>query len=156
MRLLRIKLEQLRQFRQPFELSGLEPGLNLFTGPNEAGKSTVVRAIRAAFFERHRSTSVDDLLPWGEPSATPTVELDFAVGDQAFSLRKNFLNKKRCELKAGTRQLDGEEAEQHLAELLGFEFPGRGASKPEHWGIPGLLWIEQGAGQDIAESVGNA
>ena len=46
MKLLRIKVEQLRQFRQPFELSGLMPGLNLFTGPNEAGKSTVVRAIR--------------------------------------------------------------------------------------------------------------
>lgn len=156
MRLLRIKLDQLRQFRKPFELSGLEPGLNLFTGPNEAGKSTVVRAIRAAFFERHRSTSVDDLLPWGEPTATPTIELDFAVGAQQLSLRKCFLNKKRCELKAGSKQFDGEEAEQFLSELLGFEFPGRGASKPEHWGIPGLLWIDQGAGQDIADSVGNA
>lgn len=156
MRLLRIKLDQLRQFRHPFEISGLESGLNLFTGPNEAGKSTVVRAIRAAFFERHRSTSVDDLLPWGEPSATPTVELDFEVGDQMLSLKKSFLNKKRCELKVGGRQFDGEDAEQYLAELLGFEFPGRGASRPEHWGIPGLLWIEQGAGQEIVESVGNA
>jgi DNA repair exonuclease SbcCD ATPase subunit len=156
MRLSRIKLDQVRQFRHPFEISGLEPGLNLFTGPNEAGKSTVVRAIRAAFFERHRSTSVDDLLPWGEPSATPTVELDFEVGDQKLSLKKSFLNKKRCELKVGGRQLDGEDAEQYLAELLGFEFSGRGASRPEHWGIPGLLWIEQGAGQEIVDSVGNA
>ena len=74
MQLQRIRVEQLRQFRQPFELAGLDPGLNLLAGPNEAGKSTLVRAIRAAFFERVRSTSMDDLLPWGEPSAAPSVE----------------------------------------------------------------------------------
>lgn len=156
MKLTKIKLEHVRQFRAPFELANLSTGLNLFTGPNEAGKSTVVRAIRAAFFERYKTTSVDDLLPWGDSSATPTVELDFEVGSQAFHLRKCFLNKKRCELKAGDKQYDGEDAEQYLADLLGFEFAGKGSSKPEHWGIPGLLWIEQGAGQEIADSVGNA
>ncbi len=156
MRLQRLRVEQLRQFRQPFELAGLAPGLNLFAGPNEAGKSTLVRAIRAAFFERHRSASVDDLLPWGEPSAAPTVELDFSVGGADYRLRKSFMHRKRCELQAGAQQLDGEEAEQHLAELLGFRFAGKGASRPEHWGIPGLLWIEQGGAQDITEPVGNA
>ena len=144
MRLHRLKIEQLRQFRQPFELTGFEPGLNLFTGPNEAGKSTLVRAIRSAFFERHRSASVDDLLPWGEPSAAPSVELDFSIGATDYRLRKSFMHRKRCELKVGSKDLDGEDAEQHLAELLGFRFAGKGASRPEHWGIPGLLWIEQG------------
>ena len=156
MRLHRLKVEQLRQFRQAFELAGLEPGLNLFAGPNEAGKSTLVRAIRAAFFERHRSTSVDDLLPWGDFSAAPSVELDFSIGSTDYRLRKSFMHRKRCELKVGTKNLDGEDAEQHLAELLGFRFAGKGASRPEHWGIPGLLWIEQGSAQDITESVGNA
>ena len=156
MRVHRLKIEQLRQFRQPFELAGLEPGLNLFSGPNEAGKSTLVRAIRAAFFERHRSVSVDDLLPWGEPSAAPSVELDFTIGTTDYRLRKSFMHRKRCELKVGAKELDGEDAEQHLAELLGFRFAGKGASRPEHWGIPGLLWIEQGSAQDIIESVGNA
>lgn len=156
MRLHRLKIEQLRQFRQPFELTGLEPGLNLFAGPNEAGKSTLVRAIRAAFFERHRSASVDDLLPRGEPSAAPCVELDFSIGATDYQLRKSFMHRKRCELKVGSKDLDGEDAEQHLAELLGFRFAGKGASRPEHWGIPGLLWIEQGSAQDITESVGNA
>ena len=156
MRVHRLKIEQLRQFRQPFELVGLEPGLNLFSGPNEAGKSTIVRAIRAAFFERHRSVSVDDLLPWGEPLAAPSVELDFTIGTTDYRLRKSFMHRKRCELKVGNKDLDGEDAEQHLAELLGFRFAGKGASRPEHWGIPGLLWIEQGSAQDIIESVGNA
>lgn len=156
MKLTRIRIEQVRQFRKPFELAGLDPGLNLFTGPNEAGKSTVVRAIRAAFFERHRSSSVDDLVPYGESVASPTVEIDFDIGAEHHRLRKTFLQRKRCELTIGTRQLDGEDAEQHLARLLGYEFSSRGASKAEHWGIPGLLWIEQGAGQDIKAAVGHA
>jgi chromosome segregation ATPase len=156
MRLQRLKVEQLRQFRAPFELDGIEPGLNLFVGENEAGKSTLVRAIRAAFFERHRSSTVEDLRPWGEATATPTIELDFTVGDTAFHLRKSFLQRKRCELKYGARTLDGEDAEQYLAELLGFSFAGKGASRPEHWGIPGLLWIEQGQGHLIKSSVENA
>lgn len=156
MRLHRLKIEQLRQFRQPFEIAGFQPGLNLFSGPNEAGKSTLVRAIRAAFFERHRSSSVDDLLPWGEPSAAPSVELDFSLGAIDYRLRKSFMHRKRCELNGGVKDLDGEDAEQHLAELLGFRFAGKGSSKPEHWGIPGLLWIEQGRAQDINDSVSNA
>ena len=156
MRLQRLKVEQLRQFRAPFEIDGIEPGLNLFVGENEAGKSTLVRAIRAAFFERHRSSTVEDLRPWGEAAAAPTIELDFTVGDTAFHLRKSFLQRKRCELKYGACTLDGEEAEQHLAELLGFGFSIKGASRPEHWGIPGLLWIEQGQGHLIKTSVENA
>ncbi|TPG21378.1 AAA family ATPase [Variovorax guangxiensis] len=156
MKLSRIKIEQVRQFRRPFELADLDPGLNLFTGPNEAGKSTVVRAIRAAFFERHRSSGVDDLIPYGDASASPTIEIDFETGAEQYRLRKTFFQRKRFNLSIGKRELDGEEAEQHLAQMLGFEFSSRGSSKPEHWGIPGLLWIEQGAGQDIKPSVGHA
>jgi len=156
MRLQRIRIEQLRQFRQPFELDGLDAGLNLLAGPNEAGKSTLVRAIRAAFFERHRSTSVDDLLPWGEPSAAPAVEIDFTIDGVPHRLRKRFLHRKRCLLEIDRRQLEGEEAEQTLADLLGFGFAAKGASKPEHQGIPGLLWIEQGQAQEIDEAVGHA
>ncbi|MCE2947255.1 MAG: AAA family ATPase [Betaproteobacteria bacterium] len=156
MRLQRLKVEQLRQFRKPFEIDGIAPGLNLFVGPNEAGKSTLVRAIRAAFFERHRSSTVEDLRPWGDSTAAPTVELDFMVGDTAYRLRKSFLQRKRCELRHGAHSLDGEDAERHLASLLGFAFPERGASRPELWGIPGLLWIEQGQAQEIRDPVRHA
>ena len=82
MKITRIRLEQLKQFRKPVEITGLTDGINLFTGPNEAGKSTIVAAVRAAFFERHRSSSVDDLRPWGDASASPTVELEFTVAGQ--------------------------------------------------------------------------
>lgn len=145
----RLWVDQLRQFRSPFELAGLEPGLNIISGPNEAGKSTLVRAIRAAFFERHRSTAVDDLRPWGDSAASPSVALDFTLAGQAGTLSKTFFGKKRCHLSLGTTSWEGVDAEDHLAQLLGFSFAGKGLSKAEHWGIPGLLWIEQGSGQQL-------
>ncbi|BBA32827.1 AAA domain protein [Methylocaldum marinum] len=156
MRLSRVRIEQFKKFRQPIEIRDLEPGINLFTGPNETGKSTIVSAIRAAFFERHRSGSVEDLRPWGDASASPTVELEFSIGDKHFRLVKRFLGKKRCELQIGAQRLDSTDAEDHLAELLGFKYAGRGASGSEHWGIPGLLWIQQGSAHDLRDSVLNA
>lgn len=147
--LTRLRVEQLRQFRQPFELAGLEPGLNIVTGPNEAGKSTLVRAIRAAFFERHRSTAVEDLRPWGDGAAAPTIELDFRLDALSGQLAKSFLGRKRCTLQLGPQRLEGVEAEEHLAERFGFSYAAKGGSRAEHWGIPGLLWVEQGSGQAL-------
>jgi energy-coupling factor transporter ATP-binding protein EcfA2 len=149
LQLTRLRVAELRRFREPFELANLQPGLNVFSGPNEAGKSTLVRALRAAFFERHRSTSVDDLRPYGDSAATPSIELDFLINGVPHRLSKSFLGKKRCELFIGPQRLEGVEAEDALAEKLGFQFAAKGASREEHWGIPGLLWMEQGAAQAV-------
>ena len=151
MKLARIALAEFRKFRDPLVLDGLDAGLNLFVGPNEAGKSTVAAALRAAFLERHGTRTVSDLAPRGESGARPTVELSFSHGGHEYALKKHFLARPRCELliDGGARRLEGEEAENALAALLGFELPARGQSKPELAGVPGLLWIQQGEGQDI-------
>lgn len=156
MKLKKLRVEQLRQFRCPIEIRDLQPGINLFTGANESGKSTLVRAIRAAFFERFRSSSVDDLQPWGDSSAAPLVELEFEWKGQSWHLNKSFLRQKRCDLQIAGRQFNGEEAEELLANLLGYEFSKKGASRTENWGIPGLLWVEQGAGQELNDAVSHA
>ena len=156
MKLQRLRIENFKLFRAPLEIDGFTDGLNLFAAPNESGKSTVAEAIRAAFFERHRSSAVEHLRPWGESSVTPTVELDFELDGKPCRLTKAFLGKKRCELVIDGKAMDGAVAEDHLAALLGFRFPGKGASTPEHMGIPGLLWIKQGTSHDIAGAVGFA
>lgn len=153
MKLRRLRIENFKRFRAPLEISGLVDGLNLFVAPNESGKSTVAEAIRAAFFERHRSSAVDSLRPWGDSSATPTVEIEFELGGKRARLIKAFLGKKRCELTIDGKSMDGIAAEDHLGGLLGFRFAGKGASSLEHMGIPGLLWVKQGASHEISEAV---
>src|SRR3990167_1551471 len=122
MKLQRLRIDQVRQFRQPLEVRDLSPGINLFTGPNESGKSTMVRAIRAAFFERHRSGSVDDLQPWGDSSAAPQIEIDFDFDGKSWRLAKAFVKKARCDLNVDGKAISGVEAEDCLSEMLGFEY----------------------------------
>jgi DNA repair exonuclease SbcCD ATPase subunit len=153
MKLARLHLSQLKQFRQSLDIDELQDGINLFVGPNESGKSTVVDAIRAAFFERYKSSTVDHLQPWGDSSAGPEIELEFEWRDTPWKLNKRFLKQKRCDLRIGQEHFSGDEAEEKLAELLGYQFAKRGASKAEHWGVPGLLWVEQGAVQEIHDPV---
>lgn len=157
MKLRRLRLEQFKRFREPLEIDGFADGLNLFAAPNESGKSTVAEALRAAFFERHRSSSVDHLRPWGDPAATPSVEVDFELNGRLHRLSKTFLGKKRCTLVIdGQPPLDGVAAEDHLAELLGFQFALKGSSGPQHQGIPGLLWITQGSSHELDKPVAHA
>nr|WP_225719636.1 AAA family ATPase [Bordetella pertussis] len=155
----RIALEAFRKFRQPVALEDLDGGLNIIVGPNEAGKSTFVAALRAAFLERYATNKpLADLAPWDMPDARPSVTVDFTHDGHAYSLRKQFLHRARCELliDGGAQRHEGEEAENLLARLLGYEFAGRGLSRPEHAGVPGLLWIQQGEGQTLLAPAGHA
>lgn len=156
MKLTRIRLESVRRFRQPLEITALTPGLNLFAAPNEAGKSTVAEAIRAAFLERHRSSSVAYLRPWDEPSATPQIEVDFVWQGREYRLSKTFMGRKRCHLLIDGKALDGAEAEDYLAELMGFRFARKGASDAADMGVPGLLWIRQGDAHELTQRVRHA
>ncbi|MVW73085.1 AAA family ATPase [Bordetella sp. 15P40C-2] len=158
MRLHRIAIEEFRKFREPVVLDDLAEGLNVIAGPNEAGKSTFATAIRAAFLERYKTTKVADLAPWGSSGARPSVEIAFAHDGREYVLRKTFLSRARCELliDGGAERHEGESAENALAGLLGFEFSAKGNSRPEHGGIPGLLWISQGEGQNLLDPVAHA
>ncbi len=151
----RIALQQLRRF-EAFEIDALSPGLNIIAGPNGAGKSSLARAIRAAFLDRFGSKSAADLQPIGNSGAAPTVVLDFMLHGQAHQLTKTFIKKQRCDLQMGSSQRSEQDAEDYLAEQLGFGFGKRGSGE-EHWGVPGLLWVEQGAAPgQLGTRVGHA
>ncbi len=57
LRIRRIALSNFRKYRAPFVLDGLTDGLNVIIEPNETGKSTLLEAMRAAFFIRHNTAN---------------------------------------------------------------------------------------------------
>ena len=128
------------------ELAPFEPGLNVVVGNNEAGKSTLLAALRAAFFLKHRAggEAVKALAPYrGE--GRPEVTVAFELGGRDYALSKAFLQRTSAELSWSGGRLSGDAVEEKLAELLGFIHPGRGDPKlAEHQGAFGLLWVEQG------------
>jgi energy-coupling factor transporter ATP-binding protein EcfA2 len=155
MRLRRIRIEQFRRFAAPIEIAGLEAGLNILHGPNEAGKSTIAQALRTLFFERHntRGEFVQAVSPAGAVDAAPSIEAEFLLGTDECKAAKTFFQKPRAHLSIDGRHWDGGDADEQLAERLGFALSGRGSSRADTHGIPGLLWIEQGGSADLATPV---
>ncbi|CAN0626680.1 AAA_23 domain-containing protein [Burkholderia multivorans] len=147
-----IAIQDFRKIADRLVIDGLEPGLNLITGPNETGKSTIAEAIRTVFLERYKVSSLGSIVPRERPDGQPTVEVAFTIGGVPHLLKKQFVRKSRCELRVGHQTLTEDEAEQKLSDLLGFSRAERGASKPEHAGIPGLLWVRQGQTRDVRDS----
>ncbi|WGS53123.1 AAA family ATPase [Paraburkholderia sp. D15] len=156
MKLESIAIQEFKQFAGRIVIDDLQPGLNLFTGPNEAGKSTIAEAVRAVFLERYKASHLKDLLPWGKASGQPSVEVSFDLDGAACRLSKQFVTRQRCELKIGQSVFGEDEAEDKLAALLGFSRAARGPLKPENAGVPGLLWVQQGDTQDVRDSTGHA
>ena len=157
MRITKVSLENVRRFTFPLELE-LSAGVNLIYGPNEAGKSTVAAAIQAVFLERANSTPVQGgLAPYRQGSAAPRVEVRFEHAGQEYRLTKEFGgNRGRTELELGGSLIHGEEAETHIANLLRFQLPGRGASRPDTRGITALTWINQGSDTNLSEQLASS
>jgi DNA repair exonuclease SbcCD ATPase subunit len=153
MRVTRIKLTNVRRYAE-VEHAGLEPGLNVFVGPNGIGKSSLVAAISAAFLQRYGTTTVKDL-QGPDHGRGATVEVDFEWDGKRHALSKTFLRGESCVLDIEGRRLLSAEAEDHLAQMMGYEFGTRG-SKEDQWGVPGLLWVQQGTGQDVHKPVSHA
>lgn len=156
MKLQSIAIQEFKQFTGRLVIDDLQPGLNLFVGPNEAGKSTIAEAVRVVFLERYKASHLKDLLPWGKASGQPSVEVSFDLDGAACRLSKQFVTRQRCELKIGQSLFSEDEAEDKLAALLGFSRAARGPLKAENAGVPGLLWVQQGGTQEMRDSTGHA
>jgi uncharacterized protein YhaN len=142
MKLCALELDQFRKFDRPVRVQGMTNGLNLIVGPNEMGKSTLLAALVAALFEKHRSSSrtVQSFQPSRHRTA-PRVALDFEVGGKPFRIEKQFLKRPFAHLHMpdGSR-IDGDDAEAELERLLAFDQAGR-RSDGDIWGV---LWVAQG------------
>lgn len=141
----RVAIRNFRRLQQPIRIEGLGPGLNVIAGDNEEGKSTVLRALRAALFDRHTlsGNAAAAFQPYGS-QVRPEVELEFTLADKHYQLSKGFCQRPSADLIGPDGQHSGPAAEDRLKELLGFEHPDRGPADARHHGTWGMLWIEQG------------
>jgi recombinational DNA repair ATPase RecF len=130
----RIRRLQLREVRRYRELDiDLAPGLTVVRGPNEAGKTTIQRAIELAITRRVTSAAGDleSLRPWDAPPEARSVvtiefEQDEEDGQKVGTLEKTFAGSR------GTVSLeyDGQSiadpalADQVMAELTGIPTEG--------------------------------
>jgi hypothetical protein len=155
MRLRRIRIQDFRKLRGPVSVDGLGDGLTVIAGDNEDGKSTLLEAIRAALFCRHRASDdfVRSLAPFGCAGARPVVELVFEINGLSWHLRKAFCHKPHEALLTavgggGGVSFKGDAAEEELGRLLGLPRSNRGATKTTDQGIWGLFWVSQGTAFD--------
>lgn len=127
----------------------LTEGLNVISGPNEAGKSTLMQAVWFALTRRSTSKAqeIRDIVP--EEGGTPRVEVGLSVDGTNYRLEKVF------DGQSGTASLrvegpdgsienhSGEEADEVIREALGFgEASGR-TGVPEHFGFWPAVWVRQ-------------
>jgi DNA repair exonuclease SbcCD ATPase subunit len=145
-----VEIRNIGPFRGIVRVGPLSNGLNLLAANNEEGKTTVVKALVRGLFDRHtcRSEDIRDLQPAGT-SLAPTVAIVFRLKDRAYKIEKTFLESPRSLLSqlvgdAWTTTDEGDKADERLQILLGSDQPGRGATKPEHWGLFQYLWARQG------------
>ena len=137
-----IRVRDVGHFSAPTALEGLSGGLDVLAAGNEAGKSTLFRALEAAFFEKHTGAGerIKGITP--RTGGSPLIEVDFGVRGDAWRITKQFGRGKRALLTqiGGGRELCGAEAEDGLAQLVGMPAGGKGFLP----GRLGLLWVGQG------------
>jgi energy-coupling factor transporter ATP-binding protein EcfA2 len=119
MKIRAIRLKEVGRFSAPIAIEGLSGGLDVLIGPNEFGKSTILKALNTALFLPHTSKKADDLRPYA--GGAPLIELDLDVQGRSWRLRKQYLSSRSAELRdLSTGQLSrGADAEAQLASLLG-------------------------------------
>jgi len=126
----RIRRLQVRDLRRYRELDiDLAPGVTVVRGPNEAGKSTIQRAIELALTRRVTSTAADleALRPWDASAETrPWVAIEFEQDEEDGRLATGSVEKLFAGQKGtvdlvydGQRVNDPAMADQVLSELSG-------------------------------------
>src|SRR5690606_12541230 len=127
---------------EPVTIAGLAPGLNVLAAPNEAGKSTLFKAVRACIFKKHTTRDEDlrDLAAQGA-SVPLTIEIGFEQDGHEYVARKTFLSSPRASLRRDGKEIAaGRAADEEIFDILRLK-PGSGRNVDE--GAFGMLWVAQ-------------
>ncbi|MFO1091232.1 MAG: AAA family ATPase [Hyphomicrobiales bacterium] len=143
MKLLKVAVEGVGRFGQRTQVEGLGEGVNVLSAGNEAGKSTLFRAIRLCLFERHRSQNKDIRALATEGLSLPvTIAIAFEKDGIVWEITKSFLKSARASLtRDGVEVARNDAADEEVWRLLGLE---AGSGRTLDHAAYGLLWVSQG------------
>ncbi len=143
MRLTHVSVEGCGRFGTLARIEGLGPGVNILSASNEAGKSTLFRAIRTCLFERHSAAGKDIAALATEGLSLPvTITVAFEKNGKHYEIRKSFLKSRSAGLKCdGVEIARNLEADEHVWELMGVSSKSTRALDDAAYG---LLWVQQG------------
>jgi DNA repair exonuclease SbcCD ATPase subunit len=165
-RITRLAIHDLRRYRDT-ELE-LAPGLTVVRGPNEAGKSTLQRAIELALTRRVTATAAEiaAMVPWdGGPEARTAIDMDFTWEDDEGGRHAGHLEKVFRGAKGTVRlALDDEiitdpaRADEALAELSGVPTEAffRSTASVRHHELDGLARDEAALRDRLQASISGA
>lgn len=140
----RLMVEGVGCFASATHIDGFSEGVNVLAARNEAGKSTLFRAVRACLFSRHDSKGQDIRDLGSDDSQLPaTVQLTFLHNERTYVIKKSFLRSPSATLTEDGREIArSKQADEAVWELLGLS-PGSGRTLDD--GAFGVLWVGQGA-----------
>lgn len=146
-RIVRLCVENVGIHTRRIDLGPLSPHLNIISGGNEAGKSTLIAALRAGLFEKHdaKHRGIKALQPYGTRLA-PSVWVELELDSERIHVHKRFLEKELAELRDGEHgavRLSGADVDRYLLTRLGGHAPGGRGLKLADMGLWGLLWVSQ-------------
>jgi DNA repair exonuclease SbcCD ATPase subunit len=165
-RITHLSLRNLRRYREA-DLD-LAPGLTIVRGPNEAGKSTLQRAIELVLTRKVTSAAadIDGMIPWGaDPDARTVIGMTFTYDDDEGApcegrVEKSFRGARgqvRLEL-GGEVITDPARADEELANLSGVPTEGffRSTASVRHHEIAGLQRDEAALRDRLQASISGA
>lgn len=156
----RLRLSSFKRHRQ-LDLE-LGSGLNVVRGANEAGKSTVQRALEMGLFRRptFSGAELEELRPWREPPTDPTVEIEFTDDGRRGRLYKVFAGQRgTVEMEIGEERFNDPAAvEAQMATLTGLpsEKFFRATASVHHQELTGLNQDENTLRDRLQQSMSGA
>ena len=144
MKIRALRLAEVGPFGAPVALEGLSGALDVMTGANETGKSTLFAALGMLLAERHTSAARTVAAMRPDAGGAPLIEADFEIDGRELRLRKRFLAQRMARLEdLGSGEIwHGADAEGMADRLFGAD----GRSALRH-----LLWVAQGASFGLPE-----
>ena len=166
MRITSLAVRDLRRYRDT--TIELAPGMTVIRGPNEAGKSTLQRALELGLTRKVTSAAqdLDGLVPWdGGADARPAISIAFTYEDEDGGVHEGSVTKQFQGSRGTVRlELDGEvttdpaRADELLAELSGVPTENffRSTASVRHHELAGLQRDEAALRDRLQASISGA